>query len=75
MYHSNGPTRVDRRATDGSLGLRHAVRHMPITPVTDAVRDLLSGRHPGTFWAGLGWCVAVLLAGRVWAALVWRRGA
>ena len=50
-------------------------RHMPITPVTDAVRDLLSGRHPGTFWVGVAWCVAVLLVGRVWAALVWRRGA
>lgn len=43
-------------------------------PVTDAVRSLLSGWHPDTLGAAVAWCVAVLLAGRVWAWLAWRRG-
>jgi ABC-2 type transport system permease protein len=55
--------------------LQGFAQHMPITPVTDSVRSLLTGQHPDRLWIGLAWCLGILLAGRAGALLSWRRKA
>lgn len=53
--------------------LRGVAGHQPITPVVDAVRDLLGGSRPGSLAVAVAWCAGILLVGRVGAALAWRR--
>jgi len=55
--------------------LQGFAQHMPITPVTDSVRALLAGQHPDRLWIAVAWCVGILVVGRAWALLAWRRKA
>lgn len=48
-------------------------QHQPITPVVEAVRDLLLGRHPSSLWLAVAWCAGILVLARVAAAVAWRR--
>lgn len=48
-------------------------QHQPITPVTDAVRDLFAGRDAGSLRVAVAWCVGILLAARAAAGVAWRR--
>lgn len=50
--------------------------NQPITPVIETIRALLFGTDAGTrpLWA-LGWCLAIIAASYLWAALQFRRKA
>ena len=49
-------------------GLRQFAEYQPFTPVTQAVRGLLSGTGAGTYAiAAIAWSVGIALAGYLWA--------
>jgi ABC-2 type transport system permease protein len=55
-------------------GLRQFAEYQPFTPVTEAVRGLLSGTGAGTnAIAAIAWSVGIALAGYLWARRLYRR--
>ena len=56
-------------------GVRWFAAHQPFTPVVDSLRALLSGAPVGnTAYLAVAWCLAIALAGYVWAQAAFRRG-
>ena len=57
-------------------GVRWFAANQPFTAVVDSLRALLTGAPVGnTAYVALGWCVAIALAGYIWAEASFRRGA
>jgi ABC-2 type transport system permease protein len=55
-------------------GLRQFAEYQPFTPVTEAVRGLLSGTGAGTSAiAAIAWSVGIALAGYLWARHLYNR--
>jgi ABC-2 type transport system permease protein len=55
-------------------GLRQFAEYQPFTPVTEAVRALLSGTGPGTnAIAAIAWSAGIALAGYLWARHLYNR--
>jgi ABC-2 type transport system permease protein len=55
-------------------GLRQFAEYQPFTPVTEAVRGLLSGTGAGTdAIAAIAWSVGIALAGYLWARRLYNR--
>jgi len=55
-------------------GLRQFAEHQPFTPMIETTRGLLGGEPDGsTALLAVGWCVAIALAGYVWARSLDRR--
>jgi ABC-2 type transport system permease protein len=55
-------------------GLRQFAEYQPFTPVTEAVRGLLSGTGAGTnAIAAIAWSVGIALAGYLWARHLYNR--
>ncbi|MCK7627510.1 ABC transporter permease [Streptomyces sp. RS10V-4] len=49
-------------------GLRWFAEHQPFTPMTEALRGLLSGSEIGNNgWISLAWCAGIALVGYVWS--------
>jgi ABC-2 type transport system permease protein len=49
-------------------GLRHFAEHQPFTPIIETLRALTAGTPVGSDgWLAVGWCVAIGLAGYLWA--------
>jgi ABC-2 type transport system permease protein len=55
-------------------GLRYFAEHQPFTPIIETLRGLLMGTPIGdsAVWA-VGWCVALTLAGYLWARAAYAR--
>jgi len=54
--------------------VRVFAQYQPVTPIVNAIRDLLTGRPVGgEIWIALAWCVAALIAAYVFALLTYRR--
>ena len=50
--------------------------HQPITPVTDALRELLVGTPPGaSAWIGLAWCAGIVVAAAAASSVLFARRA
>jgi energy-coupling factor transporter ATP-binding protein EcfA2 len=50
--------------------------HQPITPVTDALRELLVGTPPGAgAWIGLAWCAGIVVAAAAASSVLFARRA
>ena len=55
-------------------GLRQFAEYQPFTPVTEAVRGLLSGTGAGTnAFAAIAWSVGIALSGYLWARHLYNR--
>ena len=55
-------------------GLRQFAEYQPFTPVTEAVRGLLSGTGAGTnAIAAIAWSVGIALAGYLWTRHLYNR--
>jgi ABC-2 type transport system permease protein len=55
-------------------GLRWFAENQPFTPITNTVRDLLSGQHVGgTGVTAIAWCVAITAAAYAWAKYLYNR--
>lgn len=61
--------------TNGMPGpLRWFAEHQPVTPVVDALRDLLADRPVGSSgWMAVAWCVALLFVGYALALRTYHR--
>lgn len=54
--------------------LRGFARHQPVTPVINAIRDLLAGAPAGSSpWLALAWCAGILVVSVVASGLLFRR--
>ena len=54
--------------------LRGFAAHQPITPVTDALRELLVGTPPGAgAWIGLAWCAGIVVAAAAASSVLFAR--
>ena len=57
-------------------GVRWFTANQPFTPVVESLRALLTGAPVGnTAYVALAWCVAIALAGYLWARAAFRRSA
>ena len=57
------------------VGVRWFAAHQPFTPVVDSLRALLTGAPVGnTAYLAVAWCLAIALAGYLWAQAAFRRG-
>jgi ABC-2 type transport system permease protein len=55
-------------------GIRWFAAHQPFTPVVDCLRALLTGAPVGnSVYLALAWCVAITVAGYLWARTAFRR--
>jgi ABC-2 type transport system permease protein len=55
-------------------GLRWFAQYQPFTPVTETLRGLLLGTGIGAqAWVAAAWCVALAVAGYLWAKALYRR--
>jgi ABC-2 type transport system permease protein len=55
-------------------GLRWFAQYQPFTPVTETLRGLLLGTGIGAqAWLATAWCVALAVAGYLWAKALYRR--
>ena len=55
-------------------GLRQFAEYQPFTPVTQAIRGLLTGTGAGTNAIGaIAWSVGIALASYLWAIRLYRR--
>jgi ABC-2 type transport system permease protein len=56
-------------------GVRWFAEHQPFTAVVECMRALLTGAPIGnTAYVALAWCLAIALAGYLWALAAFRRG-
>ena len=56
------------------VGLRQFADHQPFTPMTDAVRALVTGTPAGSdVWLAIGWCGLIALLGFVWSRRLFLR--
>jgi ABC-2 type transport system permease protein len=56
-------------------GIRWFSAHQPFTPVVESLRALLTGTPIGnTAYVATAWCVAIGIAGYLWARAAYRRG-
>lgn len=63
---------VPPEAMDGAI--RWFAAHEPFTPIIDTLRGLLLGTRVGDDWiVAVTWCVALALAGYLWARALFRR--
>ncbi|MEU0126492.1 MULTISPECIES: ABC transporter permease [unclassified Streptomyces] len=59
-----------------SPGLRWFAENQPFTPITEALRGLLTGSPIGNdAWSSLAWCVGIALAGYLWSRSLFDRDA
>jgi len=55
-------------------GVRWFAEHQPFTPIIETLRGLLMGTPIGNNgWLAVGWCVAIALAGYLWARSAFQR--
>ncbi len=55
-------------------GLRWFAQNQPFTPITNTLRDLLSGRHVGgTGTTAIVWCLVITAAAYLWAKYLYNR--
>lgn len=56
--------------------VRVFAENQPVTPIVEAIRNLLSDQPVGTdIWAALAWCTGILLVAYMFAVRVYRRNA
>lgn len=56
--------------------VRVFAENQPVTPIVEAIRNLLSNQPVGTdIWAALAWCTGILLVAYLFAVRVYRRNA
>jgi ABC-2 type transport system permease protein len=57
-------------------GVREFAEHQPFTPITETLRGLLMGTEIGdAWWQAIAWCLALAVAGYVWARWAFERAA